>query len=360
MRFTKLNDSAIYRRYDSADMLSYIDSMPELCDKAWKEALRFELPRSFREINKVVILGMGGSAIGGDLVASLVIKEARLPIFLHRDYRLPAFVDDRTLVIASSYSGATEETLAAFSESLKTGAKKLAITSGSELKSVALEKNIPTFVINFKSQPRAALPFSIMPILGFLQRLGFIADKTAEVAEAVDILRKRAEELTKASPLASNEAKRLASRIYDHIAVIYGAEHLSPVARRWKTDINENGKNWAFHEVFPELNHNSVVGYEFPGELAKKLFVVLLSSRTWGERIKMRYEITCELLDKAGVSYEVVESQGKSPLPQVMGTVLLGDYVSYYLAILNSIDPTPVRAVDYLKEKMGKVPNLRY
>ncbi len=352
----KLDDPEIYRQHDTGNMLGFIDEMPELCRQAWQTASDFELPKDYTKINKVVVLGMGGSAIGGDLVSSLISKEAKIPIILHRDYNLPAFVNDKTLVIASSYSGATEETLTAFTEALKTGAKKLAITAGGKLRKITREKNIPAFIVDYQSQPRAALPFSIMPILCFLQKLGIIGDKTEEIAETIDLLSNLSSELTAASPLSGNLAKKLASRIHGRMAIIYGSEHLSQVAHRWKTQFNENGKTWAFYEVFPELNHNAVVGYEFPKNLSQKLIVIMLRPSDISDRLRARYDITGKLLEEAGVGYEIVESRGKSPLSQVMSTVMLGDYVSYYLAMLNGVDPTPTRAIDYLKGELGKLP----
>ena len=136
--------------------------------------------------------------------------------------------------------------------------------------------------------------------------------------------------------------------------VIYGAGILSEVARRWKTQMNENTKAWAFHEIIPELNHNAVVGYQVPEGLAGKLAVVLLRSGLLNERVKIRYEVTSELLKRARFSYHFVDGKGKSHLSQMMSLVLFGDYLSYYLALLYRIDPTPVKTIDYLKDRLAK------
>jgi len=317
-------------------------------------AMKFDLPRDYSKVNKVVILGMGGSAIGGDLVASLAVSEAKLPIIVYRGYDLPAFVDAQTLVIASSYSGMTEETLSSFEQALKIDSKKLAVTTGGKLKSMAEEKNVPVFGFDYKAQPRAALAFSFLPILGFLQRLGFLSDKSADVSETVEVLRDLAQKIKEDVPLSGNPAKQLANRLYGHLSVIYGAGILSEVAHRWKTQLNENSKAWAFYEVFPELNHNAVVGYQFPLELANKIMVVLLRSTSLQRRIQLRYQVTCQLLDRAKVGYQIVDGNGTSALSQMMSLVLFGDYTSYYLAILCKIDPSPVKAIDYLKEQLAK------
>ncbi|MFC1993223.1 bifunctional phosphoglucose/phosphomannose isomerase [Chloroflexota bacterium] len=350
-----LDDPQIFKQIDPEGMLACLHDMPALCDKAWRMAMGFNLPPDYSKVNKVVVLGMGGSAIGGDMVSSLAASEAKPPVIVHRDYNLPAFVDAQTLVIASSYSGNTEETLSSFEQALKTGARNLVITTGGKLKDIADKRNVPIFSFDYKSQPRAALPFSFLPILGFLQKLGFVSDKSADVAETVRTLGQLSQRINEGVYSSQNPAKQLAQRLNGHLPVIYGAGILSEVAHRWKTQLNENSKAWAFHEVFPELNHNAVVGYQFPEELASNIVVVLLRSTLLSQRTKLRYQVTCQLLERAKVDYQSVDSEGTSPLSQMMSLVLFGDYVSYYLAMLYRIDPTPVKAIDYLKGELSKV-----
>ena len=349
-----LDDPQIYKQYDTASMLTCLHEMPQLCEQAWQMAMNFDLPPDYAKVNKVVISGMGGSAISSDLVGSLVISEAKLPILISRDYNLPVFVDAETLVITSSYSGMTEETLSSFEQALQIESKKLVITTDGKLKTMAKERNIPVFSFSYRAQPRAALPFSFLPILCFLQRLGFLTDKSADVAETVQLLQQLSQRINEKAVLADNPAKQLATKLHGHLSVIYGAGILSEVAHRGKTQINENSKDWAFYEVFPELNHNAVVGYQFPPELADKIVVVLLRSALLPKRIQLRYQVTCHLLERANVDYQMVDAEGISPLSQMMSLVLFGDYVSYYLAILNKIDPTPVKAIDYLKQQLAK------
>ena len=349
-----LDDPQVFQQCDPEGMLARIHEMPRQCQQAWQTAMSFDLPPDYSQIDKVVILGMGGSAIGGDLVRSLALSEAKLPIFVQRDYDLPAFVDDKTLVIASSYSGNTEETLASFEQALGTESKKLAITTGGKLKEMAEQKNIPVSIFDYKAQPRATLGFSFLPILCFMQRLGFLSDKSADVAETVNVLQGLSAKIDEKVPLSSNPAKQLAERLYGCLPVVYGAGIVAEVAHRWKTQLNENSKAWAFYEVFPELNHNATVGYEFPKELAGKIKVVLLRSPSLHRRVRLRYKVTCELLDRAGVKYEFVDSEGGSFLSQMMSLVLFGDYASYYLAILYRVDPSPVKVIAYLKEQLAK------
>jgi glucose/mannose-6-phosphate isomerase len=349
-----LDNSLSYPKLDPSGMLDHLHQFPGQCQLAWEKVSKFALPPEYRPVDKVVILGMGGSAIGGDLVRRLALAESRVPVWVHRDYGLPPFVDGNALVIASSYSGETEETLSAFNQSLKTPAKKLAITTGGRLKKMAQKEGIPVFSIDYQAPPRAAFPHSFVPLVGIFQKLGLLGDKSADLKQALDILNQLSKDLLETSPLVANPAKRLATRLLGHLVVVYGGEVLSEVARRWKAQLNENSKAWAFFELFPELNHNAVAGYEFPPQLKDKIFVVLLHSDLLSPRSRLKYEATAELLANSGVGHEQVEALGTTALAQMMSLVLFGDYVSFYLAILNETDPTALAAVDFVKSYLAR------
>jgi len=351
-----LDNASAYRQFDKSGMLDHLHGFPEQCQKAWEKVLKFELPREHAKISNVVILGMGGSAIGGDIVRRLAMAESKVPVWVHRDYGLPAFVDENTLVIASSYSGNTEETLSAFTKSLETRAKNLVITSGGKLKHLAERQGIPVFVIDYQAPPRAAFPHSFVPLVGIFQKLGLLGDRSADLREAVDILRRLSGDIIETRPLGSNPAKQLATKLRGHVAVIYAAEILSEVAQRWKGEFNENSKAWAFFEIFPELNHNAVVGYEFPPEAKERLLVFMLRSSSLNSRNLLRYEVTARLLAKAGIAHEFVEARGKSALAQVLSLVHLGDYASFYLSMLNEVDPTSTDAINFVKQHLAQSP----
>jgi glucose/mannose-6-phosphate isomerase len=349
-----LDNPSAYRQFDQLGMLDHLHKFPEQCLKAWEKVQRFELPREYAKISNVVIVGMGASAIGGDIVRRLILAESKVPVRVHRDYGLPAFVDENTLVIASSYSGNTEETLSAFTEALGTRSNKLAITSGGKLQQLAEKQGIPVFVIDYQAPPRAAFPHSLIPLVGIFQKLGLLGDKSADLHEAVNVLNQLSVNLVETKPLASNPAKQLAKKLWGHVIVIYGAEILSEAARRWKAEFNENSKTWTFFENFPELNHNAVVGYEFPPEAKERIFVLMLRSASLHPRNLLRYEVTAKLLAKAGISYEFAEATGKSALSQVLSLILLGEYTSFYLSMLNRVDPTHVDAIDFIKQYLTR------
>jgi glucose/mannose-6-phosphate isomerase len=230
------------------------------------------------------------------------------------------------------------------------------LTTGGKLKYLADKEGIPVFLIDYQAPPRAALPHSFIPLVGIFQKLGLIRDKSVDLREALRILNKLSGDFAETTPLASNPAKQLATKLWGRIVIIYGAGILSEVAQRWKAQLNENSKTWAFFELFPELNHNAVVGYEFPLQAKEEIFVLLLRSSSLHPRNLIRYEATAKLLAKAGVTYEFLEAAGKTTLAQVMSLVLFGDYLSFYLAVLNKVDPTPVESIDFVKNYLAQFP----
>ncbi|HSW57772.1 MAG TPA: bifunctional phosphoglucose/phosphomannose isomerase [Dehalococcoidales bacterium] len=349
-----LDNPEIYQKYDPSGMLIHIHNFPRLCRDAWQMGLGIQLPEEYKAVKKVLILGMGGSAIGGDLMASLAVNESAVTVQVCREYFLPRHVDQNTLVIASSYSGMTEETLSAFEQSFETSALKLAVTTGGKLQSLCQSRDVPVFTINYKSSPRAALPYSFFTLMGIMQNLGFLPERKADFEETFSLLDQMNLQIAENTPQNENPAKMLAQKLMGRLPVIYGSGITSEVARRWKGQINENSKMVCFFEVYPELNHNAVMGYRFPEVILAKCFIVMLDSTLLHERVQLRYEITGQILDKAGIQYQVVKGRGNSALSQMMSLVLFGDYVSYYLAMLNQTDPTEIKAIDFLKNSLAK------
>jgi glucose/mannose-6-phosphate isomerase len=350
----ELNNLSLFEKLDPDDMLRRVAELPRQCRDAWAGIMSLELPDDDRTIRNIVVLGIGGSAIGGDLLRTLVKSECSAPIVVNRDYTLPAFVGPETLVIVSSYSGNTEETLTTFDLARQTGARMIAFSTGGQVAARAGEWGVTLFGYDYSSQPRAALGYSLVPLLGLLVRLGLIADKAVDVEEAAAVMDDWRAEIRETVPFEENVAKQLAAQLYGHLPVVYGAGYLSEVARRWKGQFNENAKNWAAFEQMPELNHNAVVGYDWPADLAKEVVVVVLRSSLDHPRDRVRFDVTGEILAQKGVAYETVNARGHSPLAQMLSTIHFGDYVSYYLAMLNRTDPTPVKTIAYLKGRLAE------
>jgi glucose/mannose-6-phosphate isomerase len=349
-----LDDPSAYQRIDCSSTRTIIRDLPRQCRVAWREGQALELPPDYRDVNKVVILGMGGLVIAGDLLRSLAALESPVPIFVHRDYGLPLLVDERTLVVAMSYSGETEETVSAFEMALGTSAKKLVIASGGSLLAMAKSNGVPAFVFGYKSTVRGALGFGLMPLLAIAEKLGIVRSKAEDVEEAAILMEHMAGRIAEHVPLKRNHAKHLAQRLQGHLPVIYGAGLLTEVAHRWKTQINENSKLWCFWEELPEANHNAIVGYKLPEEIAKRAFVIFLRGAALHPRVRLRYEFTRQALDEAGVASETVDAEGKSLLAQMLSAIFFGDYVSLYLAIQAGVDPSPTTAIADLKRWMAE------
>ena len=349
-----LDDSSVYKSLDKSGMGAQIRGLPKQCRQAWDKASNLVLPSGYSDVDKVVVLGMGGSAIGGDLLRGLTAPLSRPLVLVHRDYDLPAWVDDRTLVIGASYSGNTEETISGFTQALKKGCKKLVISTGGRLTELARQNNVPVFVIEHAAPPRAALGYSLLPLLAIMQRLGFTGAEAADVDGMIRALETLGASWQEDSPAERNQAKMLAARLDGKIAIIYGAGILTDVARRWKTQINENSKQWAFFETLPELDHNAVLGYRYPAGTADRIYVLFLRCQSLHPRTLIRYKVTGELLEQSGIPHQYIDSQGGNDLKHVMSLVLLGDWVSYYLAMLNDIDPSPVPQIDLLKKRLAE------
>ncbi len=347
-------DGLDLHRLDPEDMYLRIAELPDQVLRAWDLVGDLSLPAEYRTFRNVVVLGMGGSAIGADLVRSLLEHSSPVPIQVVRDYRCPAYVGPDTLVVASSYSGNTEETLAALDEALAAGAHCVAVGTGGKLELKAKEAKIPYVRFQYRASPRAAIGYSFTLIAGVLSAAGLAPFSVAELYGAAETMRTWQAELNPDVPEDRNAAKQMARRLFGRVLVVYGAGVLSEVARRWKGQVNENSKAWAFLEAMPELNHNAVLGYSHPSRDEQKQTVIMLRSKLDHPRIAVRYDVTATLLEQHGIPCEMVWARGDTAVAQVLSAIHFGDYVSLYLAYLYESDPTPVGSIDYLKDRLAK------
>ena len=340
------------READPGDMLSRIKDLPKQVRDAWVIASKATIAPAYSDVRNVVVAGMGGSAIGGDLAAALLADELKVPMTVHRDYGLPAYVGRDSLVIVSSYSGNTEETLSSFEEARKRGAKVLVLTTGGKIAELARASNYPVVTFSYKAQPRAALGYSLGLVLGVLTKLGFARDLSGDIEAALSDLAKLEERVHEGA--RTNDAKKMALELQGRIPFAYGAGVMGVMARRVKGQWNENAKNWSAFDVMSELNHNAVVGFEHPPIAKEALTVLLLRSDRDNPRHKLRFEVTRELLDRARVPHKTLQFAGRNMLSEVLQMVYFTDYVSFYIALLNGADPTPVKSIDYLKDRLAK------
>jgi glucose/mannose-6-phosphate isomerase len=347
------NEEAI-GKIDTAGMLRTVSRLPEMIVEAERLTAYVSLPAPKR-YNQVLVLGMGGSAIAGDLAADLCLKKASAPIITSRNYSLPQYVSSETLVFALSYSGNTEETLSAVKEADKKGAQIVCVTSGGRLKELAETKKYPFYLIPSGLQPRAALPYLFIPLIVGLGNLKVVPTLAEEIKEAASLLLKLKEEFGLANPARVNQVKQLAKKIDGKLPIIFGASGTTGAAAlRLKCQLNENGKISALLNVFPELNHNEIVNLGALKRENHNFSLIVLRDEDDNERIKKRIEITKSLLVRQLGGVNEVCSQGRSFLARLFSLIMFGDFLSVYAAILKETDPTPVEAINRLKKELSR------
>ncbi len=336
-------------RIDVEGMYEAVRSFPEQLREGRRRALQAETcgwPGT--DVSGVVVAGMGGSAIGGDILLALAADQATIPIAVSRSYSLPAWVGPDTAVVTSSYSGNTEETLEAFDDACARGAKVLAISTGGELAAKAEEQNVPLVSLPAGIQPRAALPHSLSALLTVTEPLRLTAVESEHWAEAVSITGRQSEIMANlADP--ENPAITLAGALYGHFPVIYSSEQYAAANTRWRNQMHENAKSLAVGNLLPEMNHNEVMGWaRFQPEL-KQLAVVVLRDMEDHARTQRRMDVTRSLLEPHAQSWNEVWSEGSSRLARLLSIMYVSDWVSLYLAIMNNTDPSPVGLISRLK-----------
>jgi glucose/mannose-6-phosphate isomerase len=349
-----LDDPFLYKHHDPANMLAEIEALPRQLEDAWRLGQDQPLPEVI-EIDRVVIAGMGGSAIGADLLAGLLRPVCPVPVFTHRDYGLPGWAaGSNCLVIASSHSGNTEETLSAFDEAVRRGCMALAISTGGELERRAGEAGAPHWSFEHAGQPRAGTGYSFGLLLAVLARFRLAGNLPADIVEAVELMDAQAVNLGSAVPAVQNPGKRYGGQLMDRSFVVFGADFLAPVARRWKTQVNEHAKAWAHFEELPEADHNTIEGTKMPLDAAAKAFAMFLQAPGYSERIAKRMDLTRQAYMLEGVSTDFYMARGKSRMAQMWTALQFGDYVAYYLAIAYGVDPTPVVALEAFKAELRR------
>jgi glucose/mannose-6-phosphate isomerase len=307
------------------------------------------------EYRNILVTGLGGSAIGGDVLRSYCLTRAAIPVVVNRDYRVPAFAGPDTLVFAVSYSGNTEETLSAYGELKDKGARIIAVTTGGRLGEMARQHGYPVVEIPAGLVPRAATAYLFAPTALILKEMGLLSGVRTELEETVQVLRELRDQLKPGVAAPQNQARMIAGKLVNAIPVIWGSSCTSEIAaQRWKGQVNENAKSPAYFNQFPELNHNEIVGFEAPEELVGRLAVVILRDEADHERVQKRIEITKSIIDGRVKSVTEVHSTGSSFLPRLYSLIYIGDYASVYLALEYGINPTPVKIIDYLKAQMAQ------
>ncbi len=342
---------------DKSSIFESVSLLPEQIQQAWNETIKINFP--FQKIKNIVVAGMGGSALGAGIIDSLNFEVLDLPMEIVKAYHLPAYVNSNTLTIISSYSGNTEETLSCFNEALERKSQVFIITSGGKLADLAKKKRVPAYIFsdrfNPSRQPRLGLGYSVAAQLAVLSKLKLINLKEAQITEAINYLMEIRSQISIKSPLDNNIAKQAAFSLKDKIIIVVSSEHLIGVAHAFKNMINENSKTFAVRFSIPEVNHHLLEGLLFPKENKKILKVIFIESEIYDEIIKRRFKITKNVVEKNKIPSHSLSINGRTRVAQTLETLFLGNFISYYLAILNEVDPALIPWVEYFKKTLKKM-----
>lgn len=346
----------VLSKIDKSNMFNVLKEFDQQVSNAYELAEKVVLRNiNSGRIKNVVITGLGGSAIGGDLVRNIALGELKVPLIVNRHYTLPAFVGRDTLVIVSSYSGNTEETISAYKEAMKLKAQIICITSGGEVRKMAEKYKHSLFLIPQGYQPRCALGYNFISMWMALTKLKLVSKKTVEFKNIVKILKKNSTIYT-IPDIVTNNALRIATVLKGKLPIIYSSvDNLEAVNLRWRGQLSENAKILAYGNFYPEMNHNELVGWKLNKNILKNIVVIFLEDPDDHKRVKTRMAITKRIYKQYSDNIISLSSKENTKLERIFDLIYLGDWISYYLAILNNIDPTPVEIINYLKSKLAKI-----
>ena len=344
------------KRLDKNFVLDSIKSLPEQIKQTWYEVKLLKIPSKFSLAKNVVICGMGGSALGGRMIDSLIPDRVRTPIEVFTEYHLPNYVNKDTLVIVNSYSGNTEETLSSTHEAIKKHAQIFVITTGGKLADLAKREKLPLYeyeaVHNPSKQPRMALGYSVAAMMSLLSRTNFIHITDEEVENLLVSISGFIEDFDIENKSDRNMAKNLSQKLFNKLPVLIASEHLVGSAHAFKNQLNETAKTFSNLFDLPELNHHLMEGLKNPPKAKEILDFVFLESQDYSERVQKRYPITKEVLEKNSVEFLTYKCMAKTKFEQMFEVLTLGMFVAFYLAMLYQIDPSRIPWVDYFKDRL--------
>lgn len=349
-----MKDFANLEKLDKNHIFDSVDAQPDHLRLNFADSMADDITPSWGEgLENIVIAGMGGSALAGDMAKNWLGSRLARPLEIVRGYDVPEYVGPTTLFVASSFSGNTEETLSALEQAEKRSARIIVMTAGGKLLEIARSKKYLTLELPQVSQPRLSPFAGLKALVCVFSDLGWIGemDVRRELLDAANWLDVEKSQLSLDNLQEDNVALALARHLHGQVGLVYAGPALRSAAYKWKIDINENAKQLAFCNVYPELNHNEYQGWIFPEK--KHLAVVQLQSSLDHARVQKRFTVTQDTLKEHGFEPIVVHAKGQTHIQQLLWTIILGDYVSSYLGILNGIDPTPVDLVETFKKKLG-------
>ncbi|TSC85001.1 MAG: Uncharacterized protein G01um101413_385 [Parcubacteria group bacterium Gr01-1014_13] len=353
-----LDDKAKISALDSQNMLGSIQLLGKQVEEVLALTKKVKIPSGYKKVNNMVVLGMGGSALGAHLIKSVFLESLQIPVEIVNGYDAPRFVNEKSLVIASSYSGSTEEIVSAAADAKKKKAKVMVICSGGKLADWAKKNKIPALIFTTNNNPcgspRMGLGYSIFGQIALLANVGLLKLSPAEVKNALQTISKFNLFFGVDKPEVNNLAKQLATSLLGKSVWYLSSEHLAGNAHIAANQMNENAKRFAGYFIVPEMNHHLMEGTSFPGSNKNDIKFVLLESQLYDKRLQKRYEITKQVLDNKKISFTSYQCQEKKKLLQACEVLVLGSYVSFYSAMLQGIDPTAIPLVDFFKDQLKK------
>ena len=338
----------LIEKHDTQNQFKVLIESFRQIEYAWENKLDIGSSH-VKNINNIVIAGMGGSAISADLLKPFLKDELQIPLFVNRDYVLPKFADEKTVVIISSYSGNTEESISCFKEAVKKGCKIIAVSTGGWIKNFADDNNVPCINLKEGFQPRFALGVSFFTLLKILQSVNLIPSQD-EVVNAITLLwKKKGIEYSGEENIALKHAEELVG----FIPLIYSSANFEAIGYRLKCQFNENSKLHAFNNVIPELNHNEIIGWETYQDKQLNAKLITIVDIDYHPQILNRFELTKELAQRSGVEIIVLKSNEENIKVRIMDLIFLGDWITYYLAVLRGFDPSEIDYIHELKQRLA-------
>lgn len=349
-----LDDLEKIKAIDQGNLADLMRQLPDQLENVWQNREKISVPLSYKKVANVVVCGMGCDRVTGELAKKILEERSLLPIEVMGDYQIPNYINEETLVVVLSYSGETPEVLSFLEKvlKLKSQIKVFAISGGGLLNQMARTKKIPFYEFHGQGPSRANIGYLLFALFILLKKINFVKIEDEEFVSLIKVAREFNQLFDLRKKTEENVAKYLACQTFDRLPLIVGAEHLWPVAQRWKKELNENAKTFSFAEEAPEFFHNTIAGLEFPWRLRDDIFFLFLESNFYQKEIKKALLIFRDILKEEKINFETIPLLGNNKLEEAIMGIWLGDWVSFYLAILNKVDPTPVENIELIKRKI--------
>ncbi len=353
-----LDDIEAQKKLDASQTYESIISGPQQCQDAFDATANLNIPPSYKDINKILMTGMGGSGLGARIIESVYANTLKYPVIRYNGYDLPSWVDEKTLIVCSSFSGTTEETVSNAKKAIEKKFKWMAIGSGEALIDLAKQERVPFYQIdpvhNPSKQPRLAIGYSVVGQLRLVSAAGLIDFGQKQIDDCIARMNTIIDANTRDILYEKNNCKQLAQSISEQQVIFVGAQHLIGAIHTTKNQMNENAKHLSYIHEIPELNHHLMEGLTFPTSNSQSVIFFLIISDSYADSIKKRFAITKDVIQKNKIEVVEYHVAKADPLVESFDVIQFGGLVNYYLGMLHSIDPAPIRWVDYFKTQLGQ------